>query len=359
MQKIIRAASSQGRVSVIYWKRFGIDFRSGLSDCATEIPVSASFLHNRGICRTIAFLIFACKSWRLLRRAKKARIVYVNYLDVLLIAACAFCGSDVKFIYGIGDLATAQYGGRAMVNNAVRLLEKALLKRVHVLILSSPFFWSEYYSKIYSGRWQLIENMPRAEVWALFKPREIRVPCVVGYIGWIRDYKPIECLLTAVGELRKEGFDARVFFAGFGSDEDRVRRMAMNMDYVSFRGPYQYKTDAPALYSQVNVIFSVFDVGVANSKILMPNRFYDAIAGGIPLIVARDTKLAERVLALGIGYAVDYMSVEQMKASLKSYMVFDDEAKQIAFALQSVERPAYFYDQYNRVLSDMFASDKP
>lgn len=358
MQKIIRAASGQGRVSVIYWKRSNIDFQSGLSDCAREIPVVASFLHNRGICRIIAFLIFVCKSLLLLRRAKNVRIVYVNYLDVLLVAALAVRRRGVKFIYGIGDLSPAQYGGVPWVNATVRRLEKALLRRVSFLILSSPFFWDEYYAQIYSGRWELIENMPVAKVWEGFRAKTSRTPCVVGFVGWIRDYKPIECLLRAVDGLRYDGIDVHIFFAGFGPDDARIRKLCTDLDYVAFSGPYQYDRDAQALYSRVDIIFSVFDVGVANSRILMPNRFYDAIAAGIPLMVARGTKLAGRVEALGIGYAVEYLSEADMKDALMSHIRYDGEAKRIAEALRKVDKQAYFYDPYKKVLSNLFAADE-
>ena len=357
MQKIIRAASKQGQVSVIYWKRSDMDFQSGLADCATEIPVSASFLNNRGVFRMIAFLLFAVKSWRLLQSAKSARVVYVNYLDVLLIAIGAFRWRKVKFICSIGDLSPAQYGGNALVNKAVSVVEKMLLRRVDVLILSSPFFWDEYYSKIYTGRWQLIENMPRARVWEGFQPKEKKGSCVVGYIGWIRDYKPIECLIEAAGDLRREGLDVRVFFAGFGPDEKRLRSLCGNLDYVDFRGPYQYDRDIRSLYEQIDVVFSVFDIGVANSKILLPNRFYEAIIAGLPIIVAQNTMLAGRVDALGVGYLVDYLSKDEMKAALQSHNRGDEKARAIRQALQSIDKSAYFYEPYEAVLSEVFSSN--
>ena len=232
MQKIVRAASKQGTVRVIYWKRSGLEFQSGLGDCATEIPVSASFLNNRGLCRILAFLIFAWKSWQLLRLEKNVRIVYVNYLDVLLIAAIAFRKSKAKFIYGIGDLSPVQYGGSPLVNKTVRRLEQALMKRVNVLILSSPFFWSEYYAAIYQGEWRLIENMPPARVWKDFRREPVSGRCTVGFIGWIRDRQPIECMLEAVAQLRADGHDVHVFFAGFGPDEERVRQYCADREDV-------------------------------------------------------------------------------------------------------------------------------
>ncbi len=355
MQKIVRAASKQGRVCVIYWKRSAMEFQSGLSDCAAEIPVAASFLNNRGLCRILAFLIFAWKSWRLLRGGKNARIVYVNYLDVLLIAAFAFRKRKAKFIYGIGDLSPAQYGGSPLVNKVMRRLEQTLMKRVSVLILSSPFFWSEYYAEIYRGEWRLIENMPPARTWEGFRRTPACGRWTVGFIGWIRDRKPIECLLAATAELRTQGRDVRVFFAGFGPDEERLRRHCAGRDDVTFSGPYQYNRDIQHLYEKVDIVFSVFDIDVANSKILMPNRFYEAIIAGLPIMVARDTMLADRVEKLGTGYVVDYLSQDDMKAAILSWIEQDAKAKCIAAALERIDQAAYFYDSYEPVLLEIFS----
>ena len=223
MQKKIKVAARCGRVTLVYWKRSDVAFQSGLPDSVVEIPISAKFLNNRGLSRIIAFILFAFRSWSVLSHAARVKKVYVNYLDVLLIAAMKFREKDIRFIYAVGDLASVQYGGNPITTGVVKFLETLLMKRVSVLILSSPFFWSEYYAHIYSGRWELIENMPERKLWDNFHAKQNKIPSVVGYIGWIRDRRPIECLIQAVRELRDNGDDIRVFFAGFG-ELSRVER---------------------------------------------------------------------------------------------------------------------------------------
>ncbi|MEN6420700.1 MAG: hypothetical protein ABFD76_02040, partial [Smithella sp.] len=141
MQKKIKVAAGCGKVTVVYWKRSAVDFKSGLPDSILEIPVAASWGNNRGFCRIVAFMIFALKSWPLLHRIQKVKKVYVNYLDVLLVACLRFGKRDIEFIYAVGDLASVQYGGHPLITGTVKFLEKMLMKRVSVLILSSPFFW--------------------------------------------------------------------------------------------------------------------------------------------------------------------------------------------------------------------------
>jgi glycosyltransferase involved in cell wall biosynthesis len=354
MQKKIKIAAECGKVTIIYWKRSAVAFKSGLSDSVLEIPVAASFVNNKGFCRIVAFMIFALKSWSLLRRIQKVKKVYVNYLDVLLVACLRFGKKDIDFIYAVGDLASVQYGGHSLITGAVKYLEKMLMKRVSVLILSSPFFWSEYYDHVYQGRWELIENMPEKKIWGNFRSKQYRKPCVVGYIGWIRDCKPIQCLLAAVKELREEGYDIQIFFAGFGPDNEEVKRVAADLDFVSFYGHYQYDTDAPNLYSRVDIIFSVYDISVKNAKILLPNRFYECIICGLPIIVAKETKLEAYMNKYGIGYSVDYLSAGDVKDALISHINCNVRAMQIKQALNSVDKSQFFYDRYYPVLADIF-----
>jgi len=355
MQKKIKVAAKCGKVTLIYWKRSDVAFESGLAGRVLEIPVRASFLNNRGLFRIIAFIIFALKSWSLLRRADRVKKVYTNYLDVLLITCLGFRQRDIGFIYDVGDLSSVQYGGNPIITKSVRFIEKKLLKKVSILILSSPFFWNEYYAHIYRGRWELIENMPESKIWENFQGKQDKKPCVVGYIGWIRDRKPIQCLFAAVKELREAGYDIRVFFAGFGPDDKKVKQTALDFNYVSYYGHYQYDKDVLNLYSQADIIFSVYDVSIKNTKILLPNRFYECIICELPIIVAKETKLEDYMNKYGIGYAVDYLSVNDIKGALISHINNDDKATQIKKVLNAVDKSSFFYDQYYPVLADIFS----
>ena len=355
MQKHMKAAADHGNVTVIYWKRFNIPYQTGLADKILEIPVKTSFSQNHGFFRLVGFFIYAVKSWMLMSHIKQIKKVYVNYLDVLLVAYFKFRERGAKFIYAVGDLASIQYGGNPLVTRAVSILEKVLLKRVSVLILSSPFFWNEYYQNIYKGRWELIENKPEAKIWADFTGKKEKIPCVVGFFGTIRDHRPILCLFQAVKELRQTGHDIRIFFAGFGPEERIVRSYAADLDFVFFHGPYQYNKDAPDLYAQVDIIFSVFDISVANAKILLPNRFYECVICGLPIIVAKGTKLESYVSKYGTGYIVGYLSINDIREALLSYITSDSRAKQIREALFSIDKSAFFYDKYYPVLSEIFS----
>ena len=54
----------------------------------------------------------------------------------------------------------------------------------------------------------------------------------------------------------------------------------------------------------MDLIWSVYDTSLQNVRIAMPNKFYEAILSRIPIVVAENTYLANRVYKAGIGICV-------------------------------------------------------
>lgn len=354
LQKIANIASNHGKVTIIYWKRAANTYNITLNNKILERPVLSSFSNNKGLFRMIASLIFLIKILPVLLRINHVKKIYVNYLDVLLVTCLLFRKQNFKLLYNVRDLSNLQYGGIPLLNKVVLYVEKILLKRVSTLLLTSPFFWSEYYEGIYSGSYILIENLPSSKIWQHFDRRKDNDVCIVGFFGSIRYYKSLECLLIAVKELREVGYNIRVFIAGTGPDEKKLLKTSSGMDFVSFYGPYEYDKEILRLYGQVNVVYSVYDTTRANVKIALPNKFYECIICGLPIIVAKETMLERYVKKYSSGYSVTCLSVEDLKKVLISYMNRDNKSLQIRNFSNKINKEDFFYEKYFTQLSDLF-----
>jgi len=355
LQKKVKRASTKAKVTLVYWKRPSPSYSVNLQGHARSIPIEASFINNKGFCRIIAFLIFVVKALRVLRLVRHSKKIYVDYFDTLMCSCILFWNSEVEIIYEVGDLISLQYGGKPFVNNMFSRIERILLKRVSLLIIPSPFFWSEYYNRIYKGRWILIENLPESKTWIDFHRKERNSEYVIGFIGSIRYRKPLECLLMAVMELRDLGFNVKVFFAGSGPEEQDIRRVACGLSFVSFYGPYEYDKDIATLYANVDIIFSVYDVSVKNVKIALPNRFYESIICRLPIITAKKTCLEHYVKQFNSGYSVDCYDVDEYKKVIISQLIFDSVAINITESLVRIDKSCFFYDKYYIRLDKIFS----
>jgi len=94
----------------------------------------------------------------------------------------------------------------------------------------------------------------------------------------------------------------------------------------------------------VDVIYCAYDTDDKNALVLMPNKFYEAIELGLPLIVSRGTYLAKRTEEEGIGYAIDETNSEELRELLLSLK--DEDFERIRKAAEKA-RGKYRVEEHN------------
>ena len=133
------------------------------------------------------------------------------------------------------------------------------LKLVDVLITSSQGFMDSYYTKLFSGKVILLENVPPLEIWNGFiKKTKNNDEIIIGFIGILRYKKSIFALIDAVEALREKGKNVKVLFAGgsMGDDLKEIKSKITLKDGFIFSGPYKYSSDIQDLYKKIRKILS-------------------------------------------------------------------------------------------------------
>ncbi|GLV49400.1 hypothetical protein TJA_25020 [Thermus sp. LT1-2-5] len=117
---------------------------------------------------------------------------------------------------------------------------------------------------------------------------------------------------------------------GFGGDEELIRKRAEGMPNVRFHGriPYEKVLD---LTCRSHVLFATYDPSIPNHRFSSPNKLFEAMAMGKPIIVARGTGMDRLVEALGMGYVVEYGNLRELEAALRDVVSWTEEQRR-AFA---------------------------
>ena len=233
--------------------------------------------------------------------------VYTDALDLLAVVMAAGVGRGFRYRYEVRDLHELQRA-RGLVPATVRLAERLLLPRLHTLILTSEEYWRQHYRLTGAHGHVVVENVPTRESWSGFR----RLPhdgMRIGFVGVLRFLPCLEVLVRVVRRLRAGGADVRVRFAG-GGEVAAMRTFCAGDDFAEFTGPYVYGTDIQRLYEDIDVIYSVYDARDPNVRFAMPNKFYESLIAGIPIVVAAGTYLEQRVREVGCGVAVDGLDEE-------------------------------------------------
>jgi len=222
-------------------------------------------------------------------------------------------------------------------------------------MVSSLGFKESYYDDIYKGEVVFLENLPKKEPWIDFHKQYLdahkgKESFTVGFIGALRYLPCIFQLIEAVEKLSPE-VPVNVLFAGGSYPEDlKVIKSHITKPHLfRFIGPYVYGDEVAGLYSQIDLIYCVYDSTIHNCRIAMPNKFYEAIITKIPIIVSSNTFLASEVKRYGIGVSVESGNEDEL-AELLLLALNNDSW--YAKAQQSLETLDYndLYTSYENAL---------
>ena len=212
-------------------------------------------------------------------------------------------------------------------------------------VITSPGFYQGYYERygFDKNKFFVFENVPPKDIFKTFEinPEKImnKEKLVIGYIGAVAYYSSLKTLFEACKNIQ----NVEIIIAGRGPDSEKVESEAKKYRNVKVLGKYNYEQDISRLYSMVDVVYSLYNVDNYNVKLALPNKLYESIVCGKPIIVAKDTYLEEYVRKLGVGFSAPYKDVEALRTLIND--IFNDRKKIYEISKRCMEiRDNYFYE---------------
>lgn len=263
---------------------------------------------------------YAQRAWALLvalraiaakrRCFRQASVIYCRNIDQLILAvlACALFSRDALVAYEILDIQPAQ-AGRGPLSIVLRAIERLCLRRVRVLVVSSPAFMRNYFLPVqrYRNDWFLLENKVHPSAASLERgvPRHRNADdprWVVGYVGLIRGRQTLDLMTRLAARLHE-----RVLFKFHGVlttiEPERFAAALANHPNMIYAGDYVNPRDLGPIYGGIDLAWALDLENVAhNSRWLLPCRFYEAGLHGVPCLAIRDFEVGRLIDRLAVGW---------------------------------------------------------
>ena len=103
--------------------------------------------------------------------------------------------------------------------------------------------------------------------------------------------------------------------AGFGGDEDMIYALCKDIPNVNWHGRISYNK-ALALTQQADILFATYDPAIPNHKYSSPNKLFEAMMLGKPIIVASDTNMDVIVSQHDCGIIIKYGNEAELENAL-------------------------------------------
>lgn len=168
------------------------------------------------------------------------------------------------------------------------------------------------------------------------------------YVGVLSRMRLLKEAVEAVAKLE----DVEMHIGGFGEFEDWMREAAKKYSNVFFYGKLQY-SETLALEKQCDIMMAVYDPSIRNHKYAAPNKFYESIMLGKPIIMAFDTGYDDVITRNDIGILTEY-NEEGITNAIKALKARKEEWKCMGERAESVYTSSYSWEIMKQRIAEMY-----
>lgn len=359
--KQINFLAASHTISVIYFKR------KNLPDLGTNIASGVAYLSagevssNGGYLSRIWVYLQAFGVLWQYRKAIACDVVIVNNVDVLMLEKLIqwLRLRPAMVVLEVSDLLQYVFD-QSIFSRLFRKLDKTLVRFfVDRLIVTSEKYHEVYYASFFRGPHLVLENKPlRCNVPPRLERSQHREPLVVGVVGLIYQAAPLLALFEAVrGNSQVE---VRICGRLYDAQNSReiIERACAEQPNIVYQGGYDFFQDAARIYGGLDLLYVSYDTAdnMQNNRVALPNKLYEAMYFRVPIVASKGTYLAERVLANGIGYAIDCGDVEQIRTVLETHA---EKASAFEQSFQRLRDETFFadsdYEVFGCFVTDTFS----
>jgi len=198
------------------------------------------------------------------------------------------------------------------IKSAIRNVDLRAIDRAEAVILADESRWE-----------QIRGSNPRLSAVIYNTPEEAepkttaesRMPSSdrlqIAYIGLLQVERGLLELLAVLGGHPEWG----LHLAGFGGDESRLLEAARDLPNVHWHGRLPY-TRAIQISAEADILIATYDPVIRNHRYSSPNKVFEAMLLGKPIIVAQDTNMDHIIRQADCGIVIPYGDIPALEAAL-------------------------------------------
>lgn len=318
VEKTARALYSRGyKVRIVGWDRTGQLMERGRIDLPTgeiplhRLPIKGRFGHGLGNLPNLLRWQWGLLRW-LIRRRNEYDIIHACDFDTVLPGL--FCkwlwGKFV--VYDIFDFyADHLRATPGWVKSLIRWADLRAIHRVDAVILADESRIAQI-GEADPRKVEVIYNTPEdvlGQVTPSARPPSSRLH--LAYIGLLQ----VERGLMEMLDVLRRHPEWTLDLAGFGGDEATVQSAATGLTNVAWHGRVSYER-ALQLSAGADVLFATYDPAIPNHRYASPNKLFEAMMLGKPIIVCEDTNIDRLVGAADCGAVIPYGDIHALESAL-------------------------------------------
>ena len=289
--------------------------------------------------------------FKLIKDNKKYKYVHACDFDCGFMAMIACSIFNKKLVYDMYDYYSDSRPMSPFVTKIINSLENAVINSSYASIICGEWR-TEQIAAARPNRLFVIHNTPEisgVEHKNMLKSNANKIKIV--YAGILQDHRLILEILDKI----KNHTEYELHIAGFGKYEQDISAAAQEHDNIFFYGSLPY-ADVLSLESECDILFATYDPDIKNHKYSAPNKVYEAMALGKPIIVCKDTGIDKLVIENNTGCAIEY-NAESFIEGIKLLVLNEENLEKIKINAQRLYNEQYSWKSMELKLLEIYENN--
>lgn len=310
VEKEIFSLSKENKVFFLGWNRDGISSTFSTEKVSIYKKLFRFFHYNSTAPIGLGFkalffplLSFWYQEFRfLVRFSKYYEAIHACDFDTIIPAFFVAKMFRKKIVYDIFDYYSDSHSAPVFIKKIIRLVENYFINRCDVVIICSEKR-KEQIIGTHPKKLEVVHNSPiltdKNEIQkenAIIATNKFKIV----YIGVLTEDRYLKEMASVISGRN----DVELHIGGWGVLEDYFKNMSDCHDNIIYYGkiPYQKVID---IEKQCDLITALYNPSTANHKYAAPNKFYESIMLGKPVVMLKNTGMDCYVEEHNIGYIID------------------------------------------------------
>ena len=252
-----------------------------------------------------------------------------------------------KFIYDIFDFYVDAYNVPNILKELIKCLDYKIIEKANCVIICTE-----------ERRQQIAGSNPKKVVVIHNTPPMLVIDKKnqtlhgggpkICYVGILQPGR----LLIELGEVVKNHPDWELHIGGFGMYEEYFKKLSEEYANIFYYGRLPYERTLN-LESKCDIMLALYDPNVPNHKYAAPNKFYEALFLGKPIIMVKETGMSSVVKENDIGVLIDY-SEDGFLDGLNRLISKKNEWGEISKKMKRLYNEKYSWTEMEKRLYDLY-----
>lgn len=283
----------------------------------------------------------------LIKNNKKIDIIHACDFDT---AFSSFIFAKIfrkKFIYDIFDFYIDCCNVPKKMRRVILKLDNYIISHSDIVILCTEKR-KEQIKGSFPKKIEIIHNTPSEKILKneyLKNNEKIKIV----YVGvLLKEERLIEELINVI----KENKNYELHIGGFGILEKEIKEISNKYENIIFYGKISYEKTLE-LENQCDIITAIYDPEKRNHYYAAPNKFYEALMLGKPLIMVKGTGMSEIVENNNIGEIIDF-NKESLKKGIEKLVERRNEWEEISKKMKKIYEEDFSWKEMEKRLINLY-----